>query len=236
MHWDTAFTVTNAQTTMSKYRLAKEVLSFLEDFEAEQPAYAEYTAADFAAWLAQRTGTPTAFESVEAAAPQGLQQLGDAVENQLARLLVSMYKYAKGYFKTVLHDTPLQTIEEFTYLAILLGEGSMPKTELVNRGLDGKTSGIEIINRLLRQGFVQQYENTADKRSQLIEITPAGKGMFFSILQPIHSVSHLVSGNLSPQERLQLLYLLRKLDHLHRDIYRNDRGEAIETITDKYLN
>lgn len=220
---------------MSKYRLAKETLSLLEEYEASQPEGSVCTTQDFSAWLMQRLGTPTIFETTQTSQKE-IVQLGDAIENQLARLLVAMYKYAKAYFKKALQDTPLQGAEDFTYLAVLVGEGTMPKTELVNKTLDGKTSGIEIINRLQRHGFVHQFENSADKRSQLVAITDAGRGMFFSVLQPVHNVSHLVSGVLSADERLQLLYLLRKLDNVHREIHRNDKGESIEAITQKYLH
>ena len=76
--------------------------------------------------------------------------------------------------KKALEKTPLQTLEEFTYLATLL-QSPMTKTQLINQHIQEKTTGMAVIQRLIKQNWVKQSENTADGRSQIVEITAEGR-------------------------------------------------------------
>ena len=52
-----------------------------------------------------------------------------------------MYRYARNYSKKALEKTPLQTIDEFTYLGVLM-QSPMTKTQLINRHVQEKTTGM----------------------------------------------------------------------------------------------
>ena len=115
-------------------------------------------------------------------------------------------------------------------MIILLTHDSLSKTELINKNVHEKTTGMEIIKRLLRMGLISQFDDDLDKRSQRVAITEKGKYTIFSILDKMEDVSKIVSGNLSDLEKHTLKQLLEKLDHFHYDIFINDRQTELSDI------
>jgi DNA-binding MarR family transcriptional regulator len=99
-----------------------------------------------------------------------------------------------------------------------------------------KTSGIEIINRLIRQEFIEQFDDEKDKRSKLLRITETGRRELMMILPRMNMVSKIVVGTLTKEEQNILTYLLRKLDHFHNDIYIHDKEKELEMIVLKTKN
>ncbi|TAF35240.1 MAG: MarR family transcriptional regulator [Cytophagales bacterium] len=135
----------------------------------------------------------------------------------ISRLLTIVYRYAKLHIKKSLQNSPLQTAEEFSFLIVLMSQGSMSKTELIQQCIIEKTSGIEIIKRLLKKEFVKQYDNQEDKRSQLVDITPLGQKVLFELLPLVEQAAEQIAGNLSEQEKYNLAYILNKLDRHHSE-------------------
>ncbi len=142
-------------------------------------------------------------------------------------LVTMMFRYAKMYIKKALKDSQIRTIDEFSFLITLLTHESMTKQEAINLQVMEKTSGIEILNRLIKLGFIEQYQDAQDKRSVRLKITDTGKYSILAIMPQMRMVSEIVVGNLNDSERNLLAYLLRKLDHYHNDIFLNRKEEDL---------
>ena len=141
------------------------------------------------------------------------------LDNNIGRLFVFMSRYAKSYIKKALEGTPLQTAEDFSALAILLTHSHLSKSELINHNLQEKTSGTEVIRRLIAAKLVIQWDDLADKRSKHIAITDEGKELLYLVFADMNNVSKMITGNLTTAEKLTLQYLLQKLEDFHLDHY-----------------
>jgi DNA-binding MarR family transcriptional regulator len=107
---------------------------------------------------------------------------------------------------------------------------SLTKTELINKQIMEKTSGTEVIKRLLNNGMISEFSDENDRRSVRVKITPKGYQSIAGILPNMSLVSEIVVGNLSEQEIVTLAYLLKKLDHYHNDIFLNKRNTSLEEL------
>ena len=87
-------------------------------------------------------------------------------ETDISILIVLMFRYAKGYIKKALKDSPIKTADEFSFLITLLTYESLSKSELIQKQVMEKTSGTEIINRLLKMGLITQFSDETDKRTK----------------------------------------------------------------------
>jgi DNA-binding MarR family transcriptional regulator len=141
------------------------------------------------------------------------------LENNIGRLFVFMSRYAKFYIKKALEGTPLQTAEDFTALAILLTHGHLSKSELISHNLQEKTSGTEVIRRLIASGLVMQWDDDKDKRSKHIAITDEGKALLYQIFEHTNYVGMIITGKLTVAEKFTLQYLLQKLEDFHLEHY-----------------
>ena len=145
-------------------------------------------------------------------------------------LIVLMNHYAKWYIKKVLRDSYLQTPDEFSFLITLMTYDSLSKSELITKQVMEKTSGSEVIRRLIKRGLIVESADENDKRSIRVSITKSGREEILRILPLMSKVSEIVVGNLSAEEINTLSYLLKKLDYFHNDIYINKRGHSLSDI------
>ncbi|TCD01562.1 MarR family winged helix-turn-helix transcriptional regulator [Pedobacter psychroterrae] len=144
---------------------------------------------------------------------------GRIPESEISTLIVHLNRYAKTYSKSAIHDSAFSTQEDFIYLINLKAFGSMTKTELIKKNIQEKPVGMQIINRLIGQGWIQQSDSSADKRSKIISITAKGIEALEEIMGKIKQASQIVTGNLSDAEKTQLIKILQKLDRFHQAIY-----------------
>lgn len=199
------------------------------------PAGAELTLDGFVDFLNQRV----AVEKLQTRHDSGdqapwLTDMGNETETVIARLVTVMNRYAKSYIKRALNDSPIQTAEEFSFLLYLLTHESLTKSELIFKNILEKTSGMEVIKRLIKLGLVEEREDESDRRSKRLSLSPTGRQEILTVLPTMHKVSSLVAGNLTQQEKQTLAHLLTKLDHYHHDIFINDRHAAFERLWEKY--
>ncbi len=151
-------------------------------------------------------------------------------------LIVLMNRYAKWYIKKVLRDSLLQTPDEFSFLITLMTYDSLHKSELITKQIMEKTSGTEVINRLVKRGLISETADQNDKRSIRVSITERGREEILRILPMMTKVTEIVVGNLSAEEINTLSYLLKKLDYFHNNIYLSKRGKTLSDILSSITN
>jgi DNA-binding MarR family transcriptional regulator len=218
---------------MSKrYEVIKQFLDVFSVFEQTVSDDAELTFDNFLGYALENASTKSALAYRKVAGELGsdVLQQKNKKEDSIAILVAYLYRYAKQYVKKALQDSPLQSIDDFSYLIVLLTHDSLSKTELINKNVHEKTTGMEIIKRLVKTGLMVQYDDVDDKRSQRIAISPEGRKVVYSILGNMGDVSRIMSANLTENEKSILIYLLKKLDQFHFDIFTHDRNESLQGI------
>jgi MarR family transcriptional regulator, lower aerobic nicotinate degradation pathway regulator len=143
----------------------------------------------------------------------------ETVDSAISKYIIYLYRYARMYLKTALANTDFNHYDDFIFCLILFPEISMTKMELIELNIQEKTTGIEIINRLLKQKLIQQKINIKDKRSKAVSLTAKGKKAVLTTLPSMHVVAGAVSGNLLEDEKKYLVLLLQKLHLYHLPNY-----------------
>jgi DNA-binding MarR family transcriptional regulator len=203
---------------MKSYKLIHQLINLVEQLEEESQRQ-EVSIQDFTGFLLNKVGdaagnnvnSEVRFGDNDSAALDIAYQL----DNNIGRLFVFMSRYAKSYIKKALEGTPLQTAEDFTALAILLTHDYLSKSELISHNLQEKTSGTEVIRRLIAAGLVIQWDDVKDKRSKHIAITDEGKELLYKVFVDMNNVSKMITGKLTIAEKFTLQYLLQKLENFH---------------------
>ncbi len=207
---------------MKSYELVYKLLNLVEQYEKDRDGK-EIFLNDFSGFLINHlehsdtslTSLDIRFGDKDAES----QELAYQIDNSIGRLFVYMSRYAKSYIKKTLEGTPIQSPEDFTCLAILLTHDSLSKSELISKNIQEKTSGTEVIRRLLFNGLVKQWDDQTDKRSKRISITESGKKLLHQVFDDMSYVGKMVTGNLSYSEKLKLQYLLQKLESFHFQLH-----------------
>ena len=150
------------------------------------------------------------------------------IERVIAQHLLFMYRYVKFYSKMIFQDTIIKSLEEFSFMTTVLQYGSISKSELIKKNIYEKSSGIEMINRLIKMHIFVQYDNPNDMRSQLIELTEQGKGILYQVFAKMNTLGIIAAGELSQSEKITLANLLKKLDNFHYNNYNNKQRQKLE--------
>lgn len=216
---------------MKTYQLVHQLLNMVEKFEQEN-SEKEIGLESFAGYLitqVQHHAPNNANDARFGHKEDEAQRLAHQLENSIGRLFVYMSRYAKSYIKKTLENSLLQGPEDFTCLAILLTHDHLSKTELINRNLQEKTSGAEVIKRLLNAGLVTQWDDDADKRGKRLAISDKGRTLLYEVFKDMNHVGKIVAGNLTITEKYTLHYLLEKLENFH---YKLHTQKSIQHKTD----
>ncbi len=205
------------------YNLIRDVLHLIEQFEAEMREKNNYnqTVDGFMDWISATKRKSSVGDEPDWEGKNN----GRSAESAINTLIVHMNRYAKSYSKAAIFGSDFSTQEDFIYLINLKAFGEMTKMELIKKNVHEKPVGMQIINRLIRQGWIEQRNSKTDKRSKVISITQNGLEALENQMEKIRQATTIVTGDLSHSEKMELIRLLNKLNDFHHSIY----GKNIET-------
>lgn len=214
-----------------KKKVLVELIELLYQFDSDYEADKNYSIKDFVGFLNARVGTENiSMRKIEGDEQQYIQTIRHESQSDTAILITLMFRYAKGYIKKALQESPIQAADEFAFLITLMTHESLTKTELINKQVMEKTSGVEVIKRLLSQKMIREFADDHDKRSVRVAITTKGKEELEKILPEMAKVSRIVVGNLTLPEVNTLSYLLKKLDFFHNEIFMSKKTWDLDQI------
>lgn len=214
-----------------------ELLNYLEEFENQHKnTENKLSTASFIGYL-NVIHLPDTISEDKIRGGEQTEDVVQFTENSTATnvsiLIGLLYRYAKMYARKAMKDSGIKTVDEFSLLITLMTHDRISKHELIKEQVLEKTSGIEILNRLIRQGYIEQLDDEKDRRSKLLKITPEGRGEIIKILPRMNQVSQIVVGNLTQTEQNLLTYLMRKLDLFHNEIFINEKEAGLDEILQK---
>lgn len=216
---------------MKSKKVLIELIDHLDHFENQQHEDSEVSLNDFLGYLNARSGQDQApMRQIAGEQETEEQKQKRNAPNNISILLVLMYRYVRIYIKKALKESPIQTADEFSFLITLTTFESMTKTELITNQVMEKTSGTEIIKRLLKQGLIREFADPIDKRSVRVAITEQGRSALYAIFPEMNTVAKIVIGDLSEPEIKTLYYLLKKLDFFHNNIFLNKKSKKLDEL------
>ncbi len=155
------------------------------------------------------------------------------LDSQIATLLGRLHRFLLFYTKKVLADTEIRSATEFGIVGCIYAMGAPKKIEVINLNLIEKTTGTEIMKRLLKAGLIEEFDDNDDKRSKRVRTTPKGAAAYIEAVQKISRVSKIVGGNLPEEKKQDIVAVLDYLNSFHNAIYAQQAEASIEEILDK---
>ena len=134
------------------------------------------------------------------------------------------------YSKIALKDTRLPVYENFVFLAVsrLLGEAK--KTDIINYTMMDISTGSDILNRLIKDGYVKDRTDPDDKRSKLITITSVGEKVLRECFKKTLIARRLFLKGLSDDDKKLCIQILEPLEIKHATKSIESKNKSIEEI------
>lgn len=196
----------------------KTIINLLEKFEQ----YAESTSKEvklheFGAWLQDRESKNTVFS---------FDQQGIPVDPMIGYYLGNLMGFSEVWSKLALENLPLKSLNDFGVLKYIEQEKKPTKRMVAKHALAEDSTIFEVLKRLAKQGLLKESTNPDDKRSRFVSLTAEGKKLTQIATEKVFRLSYLLVGDLSDEEKQNLLSILEKLQKFHERMYRTvDRDE-----------
>ena len=195
---------------MKSKRLLNELLDYIELFEQSFPDEEELSLKSFLVFVESMQEGEHALRSSSPDAPAAPRPSRTPREVSIARHLSLLHRYSKGYIKRALFASQhLQSEQEYSHLASLFSGEPHSKTELNSLNAMEKTSGAEVIRRLVAKGLVEERPDERDRRSVLVSITSRGRAELMKVFPQLHTAAQLISAPLEERQQATLDFLLK---------------------------
>ena len=152
---------------------------------------------------------------------------GMSQQTQLLGLVIRLNKFASVYAKKALKKINFNS-EDWFYLISLIDGSTPKKSELIHQHLSEFPSGIEIIKRLLKGGFIEEIPDETDKRSKRVKITPTGIQILVESLDDMNQIGPMAFSTMSATEMEMVSNLLKRLDNFHEGHIKTIRDSSFE--------
>lgn len=184
----------------------KSLIDWLDTYVEENPNE-EVKIESFLIWLNSKvfSGEPQINSGID----EGLMDM------ELSFLLASQHRHYKSYARAVLGNSELSTPEGFSFLFHLSQTDSYRKMELINMHHLEAPSGIEVLKRLLKHGFIEEYDDPDDGRAKRVCISKKGRAELERIMPKMQQVFSAMSAEMSQQEKIHVLAFLRQMEDYH---------------------
>jgi len=184
----------------------KELIKWLEIFTEENPD-SEINLKSFIIWLNSKL---FADENADHSAHDH-----DVLDMELSFLLALQNRHYKAYAKDALGESELSSPEGFSFLYHLSLVDSYRKMELIKMHQLEPPSGIEVLKRLIRREFIEEFDDPDDGRAKRIRITETGKLKIQKILPKMQHVFSSMTANMSLNEKLHVVSFLQQMNDYH---------------------
>ncbi len=155
---------------------------------------------DFVVWLSGKY-----FESEESDGHQ------EQLDLMLAFQISMLNKSIKRQTKEVIAESPLSSLDGYSFLLHLEQADSFRKMELIEiHNLEAPT-GIEIIKRLLSKGLIEEFDDAEDKRAKRVKMTKEGKAELKRLKPLVDAKFKNFAKALSLNDKLSLVAAMNKL-------------------------
>ncbi len=186
--------------------IIKQLIQWFEIFDKENPE-SEIELTSFIIWLNSKL-------FVDEHTDQSTHD-HDVLDMELSFLLALQHRHYKAYAKAALGESELSSPEGFSFLYHLSLVNSYRKMELIKMHHLEPPSGIEVLKRLLKREFIEEFDDPDDGRAQRIRITETGKQKIQIILPKMQQVFSSMTADMSLSEKLHVVSFLRQMNDYH---------------------
>lgn len=178
----------------------------------------------FSVWLNRRMHT-TAAEAESTVADN----------RTLVWLTHRLSKIFRWYAKDTLVANGLTSMDEYFFLVSIARLNTPSKTEVYADTISEINTGTQMMKRMIEAGLIEEVQDKNDKRVRRVKLTPKGKRTKENFFKQSVADLKLKAGNLSEEEKKELIRLLAYLEKFHTNIYFNDGSLSFDELITKHL-
>lgn len=119
------------------------------------------------------------------------------------------------YHRAAMAKIDMPSSESFFFLNGIAHLGAVKKTDLINYLFFEYTTGMEAINKLIRNKLITEKKDSNDKRAKLLSLTKKGKKLLNEGYEQSERVSEIMFKNVNSDSISLCIRLLQQIEEKH---------------------
>jgi DNA-binding MarR family transcriptional regulator len=153
---------------------------------------------------------------------------------KLSRGLGRVASIQRTLLRLALRDIPGIEPEWYYFLHSVNERKTIRKTDLISFNLLLEpTTGIDILNRMIKAGLLDEKEDPADGRARLLSLTKQGQQLLKKAEQQVERTTALLFGKLTGPEQSTMEAILGNIENQFGPLLMNHRPKTMKEFTCK---
>lgn len=151
-------------------------------------------------------------------------------DTTMARLIGRLGVMVEAYSKMALQAEGDIELEWFYFMNTLYHQQESNKTDVIQYNLYEPSTGIDILNRIIKAGYIKERNDPDDKRARLVVLTSKGEKKVMKCREVLHKGAYLMFGGMDANDKQLIIQLLASTEIKHTGIFAGHKGESIDTL------
>lgn len=152
------------------------------------------------------------------------------LDTVFAKLIGRLAGMQTVYSKMALQDIPGFELEWFYFLNSIYHLKEVKKTQVIQYNFTEQTTGIDILNKLKKLGYITERTDPDDKRAKLVRLTSKGEKILFRIYQLLSKPTLLMYNGIDHKDKQVVINILKDTEHKHQELLSNVKNKSIDEL------
>lgn len=207
----------------------KPVVELISEWDSYQETHPDATVAGFCRHylaMAEATGSgESLFSGIE---PPDM-------TSTIAKLIGRLGAMLTTYSKMALKEGEEVELDWFYCLNAIFHQGKARKIDIITYNFLEQTTGIDMLNRLRKAGYISERADPSDKRAKLVQLTTEGKQLLFKLYERLYLPAYMLFGGMSKIDTHLMVNLLGPIEQKHGKILQENRTRGFADLLTETL-
>ncbi|MDR6804882.1 DNA-binding MarR family transcriptional regulator [Dyadobacter sp. BE34] len=153
----------------------------------------------------------------------------------VAKLIGRLGAMLTTYSKLALKEDEEVELDWFYCLNAIFHQGEARKIDIITYNFLEQTTGIDMLNRLRKAGYISERADPSDKRAKLVQLTAEGKQLLFRLYERLYLPAYLLFGGMSKVDSHLMVNLLGPIEQKHGKILEDNRAKGFADLVAETL-
>ena len=157
------------------------------------------------------------------------------LDGHFMKVIMRLSQSYNIYAKIALKHTMLPAYDSFVFLAVSNSLGEAKKSDIIQYAMMDLSTGSDILNRLIHDGYLKDRTDPDDKRSKLISITAAGERVLHECFKKTLIARKAFLHDLNDDDKKLCIQILEPVEQRHSILSMESKNRSIEEVEEIVL-
>ena len=154
----------------------------------------------------------------------------------LMKIMGKLIHIYRIYFEAAMAELNVPLPETFYFLNELRFLEEVKKTDLINAMLMEYTTGMDAINKLIKEGYIKSRQHDTDKRATLISLTEKGRNKLQECYKQMSMVTEMMFKSMHPEAIKLCISLLGEAEVYQSKIVHDLKGKPFKEMYEQMIS